>query len=285
MMRLLACALLAFVVCGCSPLAAVNALVPTDGQVRHASIPYGTLERQRLDVYVLRTPAAGPLPVVVFFYGGAWQGGKRDDYPFLAEALASRGFVVVIPDYRVYPEVRYPRFVEDGALAVAWTVENVARYRGDPKRMVLMGHSAGAHIAAMLAYNERFLDASARSGVRAMVGLAGAYDFVPDERVIEEILSGEGDSALAMPARYVKAGAPATLLVTGDRDGRVNPANTEKLARRLREAGSPVEVRVYPGLSHAGALARLAAPFRKDELLDTIGDFISRATARDPTRG
>lgn len=284
MMRLFACALLAFIVCGCSPLAALNALVPTDGQVRHAALAYGTHERQRLDVYVPRAPVTGALPVVVFFYGGAWQGGRRDDYPFLAEAFASRGFVVVIPDYRVYPEVRYPRFVEDGALAVAWTVENIARYRGDPRRMVLMGHSAGAHIAAMLAYNERFLDARARSGVKAMVGLAGAYDFVPDERVIEEILAGEGDSALAMPARFVRAGAPPTLLVTGDRDGRVNPANTEKLARRLREAGSTVDVRIYPGLSHAGALARLAAPFRKDELLDTIGDFVTRATGASSTR-
>ena len=284
-MRLLAGIVLAVVACGCSPLAALNMLVPTAGQVRHPAIAYGSLERQRLDVYVPRAPATGKLPVVVFFYGGAWQGGEREHYPFVAEALASRGFVVVIPDYRVYPEVRYPRFVEDGALAVAWTVENIARYRGDPQRMVLMGHSAGAHIAAMLAYNDRFLDARARSGVKAVVGLAGAYDFVPDERVIEHILAGEGDSALAMPARFVKAGAPATLLVTGDRDSRVNPANTEKLARRLRESGTTVEVRVYPGLSHAGALARLAAPIRKDELLDTIGDFIGRATGAPSTRG
>ena len=263
---------------GCSPLSALNALVPESGFVRHAGIAYGEGERGKLDVYVPRSEGPGALPVVVFFYGGAWQSGRREEHLFVAEALCSRGFVVVIPDYRLYPEVRYPAFIEDGARAIAWTAANIDRYRGDARSIVLMGHSAGAHIAAMLAYNRRFIDGDMRSRLKAMVGLAGPYDFIPDEPPIIALLSGEGDPDRAMPARFVRGGEPPSLLITGDRDARVNPDNTDRLARRLREAGSPVEVRIVPGLSHAGALVKLSSPFRDDALLDGIATFVRKAT-------
>ena len=282
MRRALLAAVLLCLLAACSPLGALNALVPERAFIRHAGIAYGEGDRGRLDVYVPRTRAGGALPVVVFFYGGAWQAGRREDHLFVAEALSSRGFVVVIPDYRLFPEVRYPAFVEDGARAVAWTAANIARYRGDARSIVLMGHSAGAHIAAMLAYNPRFLDGAARSCVKAVVGLAGPYDFTPDEPPIVALLSGEGDPDRAMPARFVRGGEPPTLLVTGDGDTRVNPGNTDRLAQRLREVGSPVEVKIYPGMSHAGALVRLAAPFRDDAMLDDITGFIRKAIATTP---
>ena len=267
------CAALALLLAACSPLSAVNVLVPERGFERIEGIAYGDLPRQRLDVYVPRVGGAAALPVVVFFYGGGWQGGERGEYLFMAEALASRGLVVVVPDYRVYPQARYPAFVEDGARAVAWTAAHIGAHRGDPKRLVLMGHSAGAHIAAMLAYNRRFLDAATRSSVRGFVGLAGPYDFKPSEAVIEEILGAEGGSDAAMPARWVRGGEPPSLLVTGDRDTRVEPGNTERLARALRAAGSPVEVRHYPELNHSTLLLSFAAPFRDAELLESIARF------------
>jgi acetyl esterase/lipase len=277
------CAALVFLLLGgCSPLVAINALVPERGFIRHAGIAYGEGERGRLDVYVPRIESAVPRTVVLFFYGGAWQTGRREDHLFVAEALCSRGFVVVIPDYRLYPEVRYPAFVEDGARAVAWTAANIGRYGGDARSIALIGHSAGAHIAAMLAYNRRFLDADTRSRLKAMVGLAGPYDFKPSEAAILDLLSGEGDPGLAMPARFVRGGEPPSLLVTGDNDARVEPANTDRLARRLREAGSPVEVLVVPGLSHAGALVRLSAPFRDETLVDRIAGFIRDASVKRP---
>lgn len=276
-MKLVALLVVLLVACGCSPLAALNALVPERGFVRQEGIAYGTQQRQRLDVYVPRVEGSGALPVVVFFYGGSWQGGSRENFLFVAEALTSRGFVVVVPDYRVYPEVRYPGFVEDAALAVSWTATHIAGHRGDPKRIALMGHSAGAHIAAMLAYNRRFLDAKTRSAVNAMVGLAGPYDFTPTDPVIRAILAGEGDVKLAMPAQYVQGGEPPSLLVTGNNDTTVNPSNTERLERRLREAGSPVEVLRYPSLGHVKVLASLAAPLRDDGLLDSIDRFLKKA--------
>lgn len=266
--------LLALLLAACSPLSAVNVLVPARGFERVEAIAYGEHPRHRLDVYVPRVEGFQALPVVVFFYGGAWQGGERGQYLFMAEALASRGFVVVVPDYRVYPQVRYPAFVEDAARAVAWTAAHIVAHRGDPKRLVLMGHSAGAHIAAMLAYNRRFLDGGTRASVRGFVGLAGPYDFKPSETVIEEILGAEGGAAAAMPARWVRGGEPPSLLLTGDKDTRVDPGNTERLARALRAAGSPVEVRRYPALNHSTLLLHFAAPFRDDELLETIARFV-----------
>ncbi|MEO7742741.1 MAG: alpha/beta hydrolase [Usitatibacter sp.] len=270
--------LLGLLLAACSPLRAVNVLVPERGFERAEGIAYGDDPRQRLDVYVPRVAGAGALPVIVFFYGGAWQGGQRGQYLFMAQALASRGFVVVVPDYRVYPQARYPAFVEDGARAVEWTVANIGAHRGDPKRLVLMGHSAGAHIAAMLAYNRRFLDSGSRAAIQGFVGLAGPYDFKPTEAVVEEILGAEGGTELAMPSHWVRGGEPPSLLVTGDRDTRVEVGNTERLARRLRDAGSPVEVRHYPSLNHSTLLLRFAAPFRDDELLETIAQFARRVS-------
>ncbi len=277
-MRLLALAALGLLLAACSPLGALNVLVPERGFERTEGIAYGPAPRHRLDVYVPRVDGAASLPVIVFFYGGAWQGGDRGSYLFMAQALASRGFVVVIPDYRVYPEASYPGFVEDGARAVAWVTSNIGAHRGDAKRLVLMGHSAGAHIAAMLAYNRRFLDAGSRASIRAFVGLAGPYDFKPSEAVIEKILGAEGGTELAMPAHWVRGGEPPSLLVTGDKDTRVEPGNTERLAQRLRAAGSPVEVRHYPSLNHSTLLLRFAAPLRDDELLQSIAEFARRVT-------
>jgi acetyl esterase/lipase len=213
--------------------------------------------------------------VIVFFYGGAWDSGDRGSYLFVAEALASRGFVVVIPDYRIYPEVHYPAFVEDAAAAVAWTRREIGKHRGDPNRLFLMGHSAGAHIAAMVAYNERFLAhvGLKRSDIRGFIGLAGPYDFVPDEPKIIAALSGEGDASNAMPARYVHGGEPPSLIITGDEDKRVGPQNRDSLVGRLKAAGSSVDDRRFPGLTHSTVIAKLAKPLRDDALLDAIADF------------
>ena len=79
------------------------------------------------------------LPVVVFFYGGSWQSGRRQDYSFVAQALTSRGCVVVIPDYRLYPEANFPAFVEDGAAAFAWVHEHISRFGGDPGQRICYG--------------------------------------------------------------------------------------------------------------------------------------------------
>ena len=277
-MRLLS-ALLAFLAAGCSPLAILNAAVPDRGYSLQSAIAYGERPRQRLDAYRPdATSFPGARPVIFFLYGGGWQSGERTQYKFVGQALASRGFLVVVPDYRVYPEVRYPEFVRDAARAFAWTHREATRLGGDPARIVVMGHSAGAHIGAMLAYNERFLREAGlqRSAVHAFIGLAGPYDFKPEEPALQELLSGEGDSDQAMPARFVHGGEPPSLLLIGDGDRRVGRYNQERLEAKLRAAGSAVDSRVLEGFGHPGILGRIAAPIRDNRLLDAIVEFASR---------
>ena len=281
-MRLLAPLLLllaaGLALAACAPVAVLNAFVPEGGLERNSGIAYGDDARQRLDVYVPRAkPAQSPAPVVVFFYGGRWQEGHRSRYLFAAEALTAQGFVVVVPDYRVYPAVQYPGFLEDGARAVAWTRREIARFGGDTSRIFLMGHSAGAHIAAMLAYDEEFLARQGlrRADVRGVIGLAGPYDFLPlTDADLVGVFSAAPSLEATQPIRYVRGGEPPSLLITGDADTTVKPGNTVRLAARLREAGSTVVERHYAGLNHYTLIARLAAPLRSDDLVQAIAAFV-----------
>ncbi|MBN9023922.1 MAG: alpha/beta hydrolase [Rhizobiales bacterium] len=146
--------------------------------VETASVPYGDGPRRSLDIYAPRDAAGAP--VAVFFYGGSWQGGRKETYRFVGRALARRGIVAVVADYRLYPEVVFPGFVEDGARAVGWTAANIARHGGDPRRIFVMGHSAGAHIAAMIALDGRWLaETGSPVPVAGLLGLSGPYDFLP----------------------------------------------------------------------------------------------------------
>ena len=278
MMRILSALAALLSLAACSPLAILNAVVPHGNFVEHEGIAFREGPRGKLDVYVPKDNAATH-PVVVFIYGGAWDSGDRGSYLFVAEALTAQGLVVVIPDYRVYPEVTYPAFVEDAAAAFAWTKKEIAAYKGDASRVFLMGHSAGAHIAAMVSYNERFLAKHGlkRSDVRGFIGLAGPYDFVPDEPKIVAALSGEGDPArTAMPARFVHGGEPPSLLIRGDKDTRVGAINQDRLVAQLKASGSSYQDIRYPELTHSTVIAKFAKPLRDDALVDAVVEFAKR---------
>ena len=232
-------------------------------------VSYGDHPRRKLDVYAPprgATGGAGDRPVLVFFYGGAWNSGRRKDYGWAARALAAQGFVVVTPDYRLYPEVRYPAFLEDAALAVRWTVEHAPSLGADPARLSLAGHSAGAYIAAMLALDPSHLAAAeVPSGVvKAFAGLSGPYAFLPlDGEITTRTFGHVDDLPATQPIGFARASAPAAFLATGEGDTTVRPRNTRKLAKALREVGTVVEEQVYPGLDHAAPLLALSRPFRR----------------------
>lgn len=246
---------------GCSPAQIVNALVPRDDFHLLADQSYGDLPRQKLDIY---TPlkADRTTPVVVFFYGGNWQTGSKRDYLFIGQALASRGCIVVIPDYRLYPEVRYPMFLEDAAQAVAWTLQHLHELGGDPSSVHLMGHSAGAYIAAMLALDPRWLAAD-RSRITSAVGLAGPYDFLPlTDSVLQVIFGTEPDLARTQPITFADGTAPPMLLISGLNDTTVMPANSTRLATRIREHGGVAFDKYYSGIGHVALIGAIAAPLR-----------------------
>lgn len=251
---------------GCSAADALNMLVPTDGYVRHGDIAYGTAVRQKLDVYepTVAAPASGRT-VVVFFYGGSWRGGKRETYKFVGEALTSKGYLTIIPDYRVHPEAVHPTFVEDAASAVKWVADNAARYGGNKDRIVLMGHSAGAHIASLVALDPQFLKAVAldTSVIKGFVGLAGPYSFDPLEyRVTRAVFGHLKDPQIARPVLYAANPAPLMLLLHGGDDTTVGPYNSADMAAALKGAGRAVTHTVYKDVAHIGIVLALAKPFR-----------------------
>jgi acetyl esterase/lipase len=266
-MRFLLPMLALLVLGGCSAVDALNRLSSDAGLRTTLDIAYGPGPRGRLDVYA---PAdARGAPVVVFFYGGSWQEGDRASYGFVARALAEAGIVVVVPDYRVYPDVRFAGFMSDAARAIAWTHRTIARFGGDPNRIVLMGHSAGAHIAAVAALDPRWLAAEGlnRNGtVAGLVGLAGPYDFLPTEDPNYQDIFGTrpgsppGAGRDTQPANLVGRDPPPAFLATGSLDTVVRPRNTETLAARLSAAGGRVQTRFYPGLGHRTLIGVLSQP-------------------------
>jgi acetyl esterase/lipase len=277
--------LLLLLAASCSPLKTFNALVPKDGGVERVARNQVFREgpRGRLDLYAPRKRSGEPLPVIVFFYGGSWNSGTKDGYAFVGRALASRGFLVAIPDYRLVPEVRFPAFLEDGAAVVRWVRAHAARHGGDPDRIVLAGHSAGAYNAAMLSFDPRWLGAD-RAAVRGFAGLAGPYDFLPFDGPATRAAFGEApDPAATQPVRFASAGDPPSLLLAAGKDRLVYPRNARNLAAALRRAGVPVETRVYDELGHIGILTALSRLFRgKAPVLSDVVDFARKVTAEQP---
>ena len=266
-------------IAACGPAALLNALVPDDGYRVERDLAYGDAARQRLDLY-LPGAVVAPAPVVVFFYGGRWVAGSKTDYRFVGEALAARGFVVVIPDYRLYPEVRFPTFVEDGAAAVAWVRRNIGRFGGEPWQIHLMGHSAGAHIAALLALDRRYLAAAGvePGTLESFVGLAGPYDFLPlTDATVKRIFAAD-DLAATQPITFAEGSAPRALLLHGGDDRTVLPRNSQHLAAALEAAGGRAQLRLYPDLDHVALVAALAAPLRwLAPVLDDVTGFLRAA--------
>ncbi len=260
----------------CSPFDVLNATSPENGYVKTAGVAYGEGERRKMDIYRPRD-AEGPLKTVVFFYGGSWKWGSRDDYAFAAEALASKGWLVVVPDYRLYPEVRFPGFIEDGAQAVAWTKQNIARYGGDPDRLYLAGHSAGGHIALMLTLDERFLAAAGMSNrdIRATATLAAPAAFDPLKYAsVRAIFEQMPDPNQARPIEFVDGSEPPLLLLHGLDDDTVFPSNSAELAEAVRAAGGDVRHVTYPGKGHIGLVLALSSIARDDEVLGEIAQFV-----------
>lgn len=279
-------ALLATVLAGCSTAQFVNALIPTSGYTRTDNIPYTSSADPRLtlDVYQPRATATAPdkRPVVVFFFGGSWQNGDKAVYQFVGEAMTAQGYVVVIPNYRTYPSVNFPVFVEDAADAVRWSQDNIGKYGGDPSITFLMGHSAGAHIAMMLGLDAHYLDAAgvSRSDIRAVIGMAGPYDFLPlTDPKLEALFTNPDGLAATQPINFVRRDEPPLLLMHGLSDTTVLPRNSEHLAAAARAIGAPVTLIEYPDYGHIGLIARTAAPLRgSSTVVPDIAAFLRAQT-------
>lgn len=242
-------------------------------------LAYGSHPRQRMDIYVPGGGRETPKPVVFFVYGGSWANGAKETYAFVGEALSARGFVTVIADYRLVPEVRFPVFIEDGALALRFVRDNIARFGGSPGAIHLMGHSAGAYNAMMLTLDKRYLAAVGMRArdIRSTVGLSGPYDFLPfDIDVTKAAFGNARDPAQTQPINFARRDAPPIFLATGSDDTTVLPRNSERLALALRTASAQsVSLKIYPGLGHAGTATSLSRILQwQAPILDDVVEFL-----------
>lgn len=254
-------------VAACSPLALLNAVGPRDRGARQVArgVAYGSGPRQAMDVYAPDLAAGATAPVLVFFYGGGWDSGSKDLYGWAAQALAAQGFVVAMPDYRLAPDALFPVFVEDAATATARAAAIAPLYGGDPERLGVIGHSAGAHLALMIALDRRYMAAVGRPGlIKAAAGLAGPYDFLPfDVPASIQAFGRAPDPLMTQPVAFVRADAPPLWLGHGTEDTVVHAEDTIILNDRMRAVGGRSEAKLYAGLNHADLIATFSPVFRK----------------------
>lgn len=228
-------------------------------------LDFGTAPRQQLDIWAPAKRGKEKLPVVIFYYGGAWIKGSRQEYAFAGRAFAANGFIAVVPDYRLVPGVVFPTFVQDSALAVKWVRDNIAAYGGDPDRITLSGHSAGAYNAAILALDGHYLKdigVDPRT-VRAAALFAAPLDFYPFDGPRSRAAFGAWPKpAETQPVTFARADAPPLFIAQGTADDVVKPRNAPRLARRLKAVGAPFVLKLYPGKSHNDLVMGLSVPFR-----------------------
>lgn len=254
-----------------------------DGAIRQvADLRYGKDPAQKLEMFVPQG-AKGSLPVLIFVHGGSWAGGDPHDYRFIARTFCAQGYAVVLAGYRLYPKVQFPAMLEDGASAVRWVHDNAAKLGGDPARVALMGHSAGAYNVTMLTLDPQWLRAVGLddSAILGTVALAGPFDFLPlDSDATIHSFGNAPDLARTQPINFVRNDAPPLLLVTGDADTRVRPRNSQVLAKLLTQAGAPNQPILLEGVSHEKIIMMFARPFARDRrAINAVLPFLERVTA------
>ena len=260
---------------GCAPFPVLNSLGSDSAYRTVSTVRYGNETRQQLDVYQPAVARKGI--VVVFFYGGGWQTGQRDEYRFVAQALTRYGATVIIPDYRTYPTGVFPDFMHDAAAAVAWTQRHIAEYGGDPKKIYLVGHSAGAHIATLLALDKQYLVTQGLGTdiLAGVVGLAAPTDFAATlEAKYRPAFGNQTELERAQPIRYARADAPPLLLQHGADDSVVLPKNSLALAERITTLGGQARAQIYPDKGHPGLILFFSRLFGGSAILDDTLDFI-----------
>lgn len=292
MQKVFVCLLLLFGLAACSVPAPITGEALSGRTVVQYDLAYGEHQRQKLDVY-RPTENGANRPVFVFFHGGFWQFGDKSELQnvLLTDAMAARGAVVISADYRLYPDAAFPAFMEDGAAVIAWARQHAAEFGGDPDRIYVAGHSAGAYIALMLGLDERYLAARGlRTDVLAgVIGIAGPYgDWVQEHVTVRGVFATDREG-LARPSRFVRPDAPPVLLLAGGLDYFVGSSDARDLVERLRAVGGQAEARVYPLRGHLDIMMDMlpfatTVPVAEDVARFMKQPMLARAGRRAPVQ-
>lgn len=256
-----------------SALAVVNGITANGGVGVSKNILYGDQPSQDLDIYYPKPLAQAmktqstinkSYPMVVFVHGGSWETGSKEEYAFVGQSLAQAGYVTAVINYRKAPENVYPDYVKDAAQAIAWSHNNAESLHADPKRLAVIGHSAGAFNAVAAVANEDFL---APYGIKpkdlaAVIGIAGPYSYDFRKFSSARAFGANATPDEVMPDRQIKGEQPPYLLLTAEKDTTVYDSNTIKMTEALKAAGATVENGVIKGASHATSIGAMAPPLR-----------------------
>lgn len=284
-LRLVALGAVSLVLAGCSGLELLNLVGSDHTHKVETTVAYGEGPRLQLDVLTPKDPGTvAARPVVVFLYGGSWTSGDRKDYRFAGAALVKLGYVAVIPDYRLHPQVKFPDFMNDTAQALAWVQANIFRYGGDPQKIFVMGHSAGAYMAALLALDPTYTRAAGLpdNAIKGVIGLAGPYAMVPSQvERVREVFAGIPDEEAARPVHFANPAAPPMLLLYGLADKAVGRQNAPRLADILHRAGRDVTLKEYPEVGHPGLVMAMSPLFAgRAPVLSDTQYFIQRLSGQ-----
>ncbi|PHS40869.1 MAG: hypothetical protein COA91_03315 [Robiginitomaculum sp.] len=269
-----------FLFAACSPVRFLNTITPSGSYKLAKDIAYGDGERQKLDIYQSSKPKPGA-PIVMFIHGGSWDTGSKNIYKFVGEAFASQGYTTVIPNYRLYPDVVYPKFINDTAAAIAYTAK-----RYPEQGLIVIGHSAGAYNAMMATVEPKYLQAQGVEVCRAiagMVGLAGPYGAFPlkAERLL--IIFPDRHTADDAPVNLIKGPTPPIFMAIGDKDTTVSELHSTALQKLIRARGGKADYKMYPGLNHTDVVKVLSRYFDGDsELKGDILRFIEANSQKRP---
>ena len=279
----------ALIISGCTQVSLGVANLPakfSDTEIK-TDIAYGDEAWQKLDIYVPQNAKSKKLPVVTFFYGGRWTDGSKGMYQFVGQAFADEGYIVVIPDYSKYPDVKFPVFVEDAAAAIAWTYKNIEKYNGDRQNFFVTGHSSGAHIGSLAFADERYLKKYDLKPniVTAFAGKAGPYDFIPEADDLKDIFGPPEKYPQMQVTSFIDGTEPPMLLLWGEQDKAVWARNHKRLSEKINKEGGRVEVKTYEELNHVEIIGSLTWFWRsKASVFNDIITFFEKHKTQEVSK-
>ncbi|MAQ71233.1 MAG: thioesterase [Alphaproteobacteria bacterium] len=272
-------AVLFMTACTKATFSVINIPTSLNNKIEVANAVYDQKNNLSLSVYQSKSQIKKPQEVVIFFHGGRWETGSREDYKFIGYKLAEEGFLVVIPDYRKYPDVKFPAFVEDAAQAIAWVDDNIMNtnaFQGES--LTVMGHSSGAHIGALALADASYLAKldKAPSVVDKFIGLAGPYSFTPEADDLKDMFGPAYNYPNMQVTTFIDGFEPHMYLLHGDADETVEAYNYQKLEQAITAKGGKVTVKVYKDIDHTDILKPFTWVGGDAEILNDVKDFVRR---------